>query len=99
MPGGSPVTVVPKPVPVVVMVPGYRVRIQVPVAGSPDRITLPVNNVHVGWITVITRGAEGLLTDPHDTKKFAPVDVHPDEFRTVMVCVPFTTAVKVVEVR
>jgi hypothetical protein len=41
-------TVVVIPVPVVVAPPGFLVIVQVPVAGKPFNITLPVARVHVG---------------------------------------------------
>ena len=47
------------PVPVVTIAPGVLVRFQVPVAGNPFRITLPVANAHVGWVMVPTVGAVG----------------------------------------
>lgn len=33
------------------------------------------------------------FAQPHDTKKLVPVEVHPDEFLTVMVCVPLAMPV------
>lgn len=41
-------TMVLVPVPMVVTPPGERVRVQVPVDGSPLRATVPVDEVHVG---------------------------------------------------
>lgn len=39
--------------------PGERVRVQVPVAGSPVSSTLPVATEQVGWVIVPTTGGEG----------------------------------------
>ena len=47
------------PVPVVVVPPGVLVRIQLPVAGSPFKTTLPVASAQVGWVIVPTVGAVG----------------------------------------
>jgi hypothetical protein len=40
--------------------PGVRVRIHVPVDGSPLKATLPVGTEQVGLVTVPTTGAVGL---------------------------------------
>ena len=48
------------PVPLVFTVPGYRVRVQLPVAGSPLSITFPVAMVHDGCIIPLTRGTDGV---------------------------------------
>lgn len=48
------------PVPVVEMVPGYRIRVQVPAAGRLESSTLPVDTVHVGAVIVPTTGAGGI---------------------------------------
>ena len=47
------------PVPVVVMLPGVLVNVQIPVAGKPFKITLPVATAQVGWVIVPTVGADG----------------------------------------
>lgn len=52
--------VVLEPVPLVVIVPGYIVSVHVPVAGSPDKFTLPVVSEHVGGVIVPTDGLEGV---------------------------------------
>ena len=52
--------VVDVPVPVVVMLPGVRVNVQVPDEGSPLRTTLPVVTEHVGCVIVPTTGAVGV---------------------------------------
>jgi hypothetical protein len=48
------------PVPVVVIPPGFRVNVQVPVAGKPFNTTLPVAREHVGCVIVPTAGGEGI---------------------------------------
>ena len=47
------------PDPVVVTLPGVRVNVQLPVAGKPLKLTLPVANAQVGWVMVPTVGAAG----------------------------------------
>jgi hypothetical protein len=46
------------PVPVVVP-PGERVNVQVPVGGKPFNTTLPVATLQVGWVIVPIAGADG----------------------------------------
>jgi hypothetical protein len=60
VPDASPETVLLVPVPVFVMVPGYRVSVHVPVAGKPSSTTLPVDTVHVGGVIVPAEGIEGI---------------------------------------
>jgi hypothetical protein len=48
------------PDPVVVILPGARVNIHVPVEGNPDNVALPVDTVHVGWPIEVTTGAVGV---------------------------------------
>ena len=55
-----PVIVLVVPVPVVVIVPGVLVNVQVPVDGSPFKITLPVASAQVGCVIVPTVGADGV---------------------------------------
>jgi uncharacterized protein YceK len=59
VPDGRPVIVILVPVPDVATPPGVRVKIHVPVAGKPLNTTLPVDKVHVGWVTFPTTGAVG----------------------------------------
>jgi len=47
------------PVPVDVVPPGVLVKVQVPVAGSPLKTTLPVATAQVGWVIVPIVGAVG----------------------------------------
>ena len=42
------------------IVPGYLIKVQVPVAGNPLSTTLPVDNVHVGGVIAPTAGAAGI---------------------------------------
>ena len=44
----------------VVVPPGVRVNVHVPVAGKPDNSTLPVDKAQVGWVIVPTIGAAGV---------------------------------------
>jgi hypothetical protein len=46
---------------------------------------------------LLLRITEGPLTHPHDTENGCPVAVHPEELRTVIVCVPFGTSVKILD--
>ena len=48
------------PEPVVVVPPGVRVSVHVPVAGNPDKTTLPVATLQVGWVMVPRIGADGV---------------------------------------
>jgi hypothetical protein len=48
------------PLPVYVVPPGDRVIVQLPVAGKPVKLTLPVLRRHVGCVIVPTVGAAGI---------------------------------------
>jgi hypothetical protein len=48
------------PVPEIVALPGYVVRVQVPVEGSPVRTALPVDCEQSGCVTDPNDGAEGV---------------------------------------
>ena len=48
------------PEPVVVVPPGLLVKVHVPVAGNPFKITLPVARAQVGCVIVPTVGAAGV---------------------------------------
>jgi hypothetical protein len=71
------------PDPVVVTPPGVRVSVHEPVDGNPLNITLPVDTVHVGGVTVPATGADGVagcvlittLADDPDIQLFALVTV------------------------
>ena len=57
MPCAKPEIVAVVPVPVVVILPGLRVNVHVPLDGKPLRVTLPVDILQVGWVVVDTEGA------------------------------------------
>ena len=82
-PAESPEMVVLVPLPGVVVPPGVLVNVQVPVAGKPFNITLPVDNAHVGWVMVPTIGADG-------TEGWAFMTTFPDAIE-VQVVVPSVT--------
>jgi len=65
------------PVPVVVVLPGLRVIVQLPVEGSPLSKTLPVESAQVGWVMVPTTGASGATGAGLITTWDEFVDVHP----------------------
>jgi hypothetical protein len=76
------------PIPVEVIVPGYRISVQVPVEGNPVSKTLPVDSAQVGVVIDPTVGAAGIggcafIITPPDGE-----DVHPVELVTVKVNVP-----------
>jgi hypothetical protein len=60
VPTGIPVNIILGPDPAVVILPGFRVRIQLPVAGKPFIVTLPVATEHVVCVTVPIIGADGV---------------------------------------
>ena len=71
------------PEPVVVVPPGDLVRVQVPVEGNPDKTTLPVATLQVGWVMVPRVGADGaegwaLMTTLADAS-----EIHPEALVTV----------------
>jgi hypothetical protein len=83
VPASSPDINIIVPVPVVVVPPGFLVKVQVPVAGKPFKTTLPVARAQVGCVIVPTTGAVGvdscaLMTTLADAK-----EVHPDALVTV----------------
>ena len=83
------------PVPVVVP-PGVLVRVHVPVAGSPLRVTLPVATPQMGWVITPTVGAVGvggwaLITTWPETG-----ETQPSLLLTVKVWVPVASPVIVV---
>jgi hypothetical protein len=76
------------PVPVVDIMPGYRINVHVPDEGNPDKRTLPVASAHVGDVIVPTVGAGGI--DGCVLIKTFPdaEDIHPVELVTLKVYVP-----------
>ena len=73
----SPDTVVVVPVPVEVTDPGFRVSVQVPVAGRPERAILPVANAQVGCVIVPMTGADGVDGCAFRTALADATEVHP----------------------
>ena len=78
-----PEIVILVPLLVVETVPGYLIRVQVPVGGKPLRTTLPVAKVHVGGVMVPTTGGVGVAGCAGITALADAGDVHP--FATVTV--------------
>src|SRR5512133_1709141 len=54
-----PVIVVVEPLPWMVTLPGVLVSDQLPLAGSPDITTLPVDDIQVGWVIKPGTGGDG----------------------------------------
>ena len=73
------------PEPVVVVPPGVRVKVHVPVAGKPLRITLPVVRAQVGWVIVPTVGAVGVAGWALITTLAEAGETHPEALVTVYV--------------
>ena len=78
-------TVVPVPLPLVVPPPGFMVRVQLPVAGSPVSTTLPVATLQVGWVVIPICGAVGVTGWVLITAVPDELEVHPTELVTVQV--------------
>lgn len=88
------VLVVPEPV--TETLPGVRVTVHVPVAGSPLRATLPVEVPQVGWVMAPMMGAEGVSGWTLITTLDDDAEMQPFELVTVNVYVPGTSPVMVV---
>ena len=84
------------PEPLVLIPPGVRVNVQVPVAGKLLIATLPVEKVHVGWEIVPITGADGASGTALITIFDEEVEVHPDALVTVYVYVPGASPAMVV---
>jgi hypothetical protein len=69
----------------VVVPPGERVRVQVPVAGKPDKTTLPVETEQVGCVMVPGTGAAGVEACVLIATLAEACDTHPDALVTVKV--------------
>ena len=70
------------PVELTVMLPGKRVSIHSPVAGSPFMTALPVGRSHVGWIIVPGTGAVGVGGWGLIVTAWVCGEVHPTELVT-----------------
>ena len=79
MPATKPEIVVVTPVPDIA--PGLIV--QVPIAGKPFKITLPVANAHVGCVITPTTGVVGVTGCALITMFADNTDVHPTALVTV----------------
>jgi hypothetical protein len=88
VPAASPEIIEIVPVPVVVVPPGFLVKVQVPEAGKPLNKTLPVATAQVGWVIVPTEGAAGVFGCALMTTLADGTEVHPEAFVTVKVNVP-----------
>ena len=71
------------PLPSVVIPPGDRVRVQFPVDGNPERVTLPVGDAHEGWVTGPGTGAVGTNGLGLMTALADAADTQPSELVTV----------------
>lgn len=88
VPGGMAETVRVVPLPRSMTLPGMRVRVHVPVAGSPLRATLPVERAHVGWVMAPATGAPGVSGWALITTFDDATETQPFELVTVKVYVP-----------
>jgi hypothetical protein len=89
-------TVVLMPVPVVVIPPGFLVKVHVPDDGNPLSATLPVATEHDGWVIVPTTGGVG-VTGCELIITFEEGDeIQPSVLVTVKVYVPAARPDKVV---
>jgi hypothetical protein len=95
VPSGRFEMIIPVPDPVVVILPGARVNVHVPVEGNPDNVALPVDTVHVGWPIDVTTGAVGVDAGAIKTTGADAIETHPDA-ATVKVYVPAERPVIVV---
>ena len=87
--------IIPVPDPVVLILPGVRVNIHVPVEGNPDNVALPVDTEHVGWPIEVTTGAVGVDDGAVITTGADAIETQPDA-ATVKVYVPTERPVIVV---
>jgi hypothetical protein len=87
-PAGRPDITAPGPVPVVCMVPGYRVSIHVPVEGRLFIATLPVGVVHAGAVINPGRGGGGNSGCSFIVTGADSEEVHPADTDTLKVYVP-----------
>ena len=73
------------PVPVVVVPPGVLVKVHVPEAGKPLKITDPVATAHVGCVIVPTVGVAGVAGCILITTLAEAAEIHPAALVTVYV--------------
>ena len=71
------------PEPVVVVPPGVLVKVHVPVAGKPLKITLPVARAQLGCVIVPTVGAAGVAGWALITTLAEAGETHPEALVTV----------------
>lgn len=71
------------PVPVLITPPGDRVSVQVPEAGNPDSVRLPVGEEHEGWVTGPGTGGDGTDGLGLMTALAEAAETHPSELVTV----------------
>ena len=69
----------------VVVAPGDLVSVHVPVAGNPDKTTLPVASAQVGWVIVPRVGASAVATSVLITTLADAGEIHPEALVTVKV--------------
>ena len=69
----------------VVVPPGVLVKVHVPVAGNPDKTTLPVASAQVGWVMVPIVGASAVATCVLITTLADAGEIHPEALVTVKV--------------
>jgi len=74
--------VIPDPVPVVLILPGFLVSVHEPVEGSPFRVTLPVSVEQPGWTIVTATGAGGVTGLALMTTPAEAADMQPAAFET-----------------
>ena len=83
VPAPSPEIVELVPVPVVVVLPGFLVKVQVPEAGKPFNTILPVATVQVGWDMVPIVGVVGVVGCALMTTLPDAGEIQPDALVTV----------------
>lgn len=84
------------PVPGVVIPPGLRVTVQVPLDGSPLSATLPVETAQVGCVMVPITGAVGVAGCAFITTLPVEGEIQPEALVTVKVYVPAASPLMVV---
>ena len=95
-PGLRPWTVVDVPVAVMMTLPGKRVSVQLPWAGSPLMTTLPVGKSQVGWVIAPATGGVGVAGCRLMVTVDDGAEVHPSALVTAKVKTPDASPVTVV---